>query len=464
MHHPHLPLSTCDSLSEDDRLSSPNSFQSENQKFLTNNTFEIAINKRNNIQSSINPNPLNHSKKNIHNEQMNNANNHISGKTNQQTNQNTNKLLSLIASDTDKTSNPQPKKPTKQNKTRIGYNNEYDNENKETNENKSMHTSNKEPYLSAQNTTSSDQVDDLSDLPNKQIHLFNKKVHVESPLGSNEYLNTKYNKSIDSSNIIKPSEYKKRSNDKVLYESNTRENTPNDDNKIVEVIKYTKSKHSIILEHTDDTPDVPVDNEQKYEQHIHTKDNNKDDQDKKKYKPKNYCLKWYRNCVNRYRNCVNRYSEFVKNSICCNKFIHLQKLGRQYITTSKWFNTIILLAILFNCLFIALEDPTKPVDTPRNQIVKKAKNVFAAIFTVEMIIKMFINGLFGYHMHDNGESSIEKERNQNRLAESTNKNNREISRDQINEIDGMHNNNNSNNKRRASFNDMDEKHDPKQLV
>eukprot|EP01084_Bolivina_argentea_P262202 443351_1 len=201
MHHPHLPLSTCDSLSEDDRLSSPNSFQSENQKFLTNNTFEIAINKRNNIQSS---------------------------------------------------------KPTKQNKTRIGYNNEYDNENKETNENKSMHTSNKEPYLSAQNTTSSDQVDDLSDLPNKQIHLFNKKVHVESPLGSNEYLNTKYNKSIDSSNIIKPSEYKKRSNDKVLYESNTRENTPNDDNKIVEVIKYTKSKHSIILEHTDDTPDVPV--------------------------------------------------------------------------------------------------------------------------------------------------------------------------------------------------------------
>eukprot|EP01084_Bolivina_argentea_P250659 420079_1 len=64
-------------------------------------------------------------------------------------------------------------------------------------------------------------------------------------------------------------------------------------------------------------------------------------------------------------------------------------------------------------------------------------------------------------MDDNSESSIEKERNQNKLAENTNKNNnnREISRDQINEID--------NNKRRASFNDLevdDQKHDPKQLV
>eukprot|EP01084_Bolivina_argentea_P263288 445575_1 len=460
MHHPHLPLSTRDSLSEDDRLSSQNS---ENQKFLTNNnsrnsstrsnTFEIGIHNINNIQSSINPNPLN-SKKNIHNKQMNNANNHINGKTNQNTNQNTNKLLSPIA---------QAKKPTKQNKTRNGYNNnnEFDNENKETNEHKSIQTSTKQPYLSTQNTISSEQVDDLSDLPNKQIHQFNKKMRVESSstlttgspsLRSNEF---KYNKSVDSSNIIKPSEYKKRSKNNVLSESNTRENTPNNnnenDNDVVEIMKYSKSKPSVRLEHIDDTADIPIDNidnnEHKYEPHTHThtNDNNKNDKDKKKDKPKNKCWK----CCKWYRSCVNRYSECADNSICCKKFKDLQKLGRKYITTSKWFKVIILLAILGNCAFIALEEPTKPVDTPRNTMVKKAENVFAAIFTVEMIIKMFSNGLFGYHMDDNSESSIEKERNQNKLAENTNKNNnnREISRDQINEID--------NNKRRASFNDLE---------
>eukprot|EP01084_Bolivina_argentea_P263289 445580_1 len=218
-------------------------------------------------------NPLN-SKKNIHNKQMNNANNHINGKTNQNTNQNTNKLLSPIA---------QAKKPTKQNKTRNGYNNnnEFDNENKETNEHKSIQTSTKQPYLSTQNTISSEQVDDLSDLPNKQIHQFNKKMRVESSstlttgspsLRSNEF---KYNKSVDSSNIIKPSEYKKRSKNNVLSESNTRENTPNNnnenDNDVVEIMKYSKSKPSVRLEHIDDTADIPIDNidnnEHKYEPH-----------------------------------------------------------------------------------------------------------------------------------------------------------------------------------------------------
>merc|ERR1712228_46419 len=98
--------------------------------------------------------------------------------------------------------------------------------------------------------------------------------------------------------------------------------------------------------------------------------------------------------------------EFTETNAYCLKFQRIQYLGRKYITTKAWFRYFILLCILANCIFIAFEDPTGDQNSQRNELVNKSETVFAAIFTLEMVIKMVCNGLFGNNMK---EIEIEKE-------------------------------------------------------
>ncbi len=149
------------------------------------------------------------------------------------------------------------------------------------------------------------------------------------------------NNNVDSSNVIKPSEYKRIS-------TKTNIESTNDNNKVpIEVITLNKSKATVRLDEIDE---IVIDNKQQnYIPHTNNNNNNKT-----KEKPKNKCWK----CCKWYQSFFNKYNKCAENSVCCKKFKHLQKLGRKYITTRQWFKVIILLAMLGNCVFIALEETT----------------------------------------------------------------------------------------------------------
>eukprot|EP01084_Bolivina_argentea_P169507 293827_1 len=87
----------------------------------------------------------------------------------------------------------------------------------------------------------------------------------------------------------------------------------------------------------------------------------------------------------------NKYDE---KSTECEKFKKMQAKGRKYITDTKWFQYLIMVCILVNCVFIAMEQPTQPPNSTINKTVKTSETVFCMIFTAEMMIKMLCNGLF----------------------------------------------------------------------
>jgi hypothetical protein len=55
---------------------------------------------------------------------------------------------------------------------------------------------------------------------------------------------------------------------------------------------------------------------------------------------------------------------------------------------NPWFDFVILLAILANCIFLAIDDPTEP-ETEDQSI---AEFVFLLVFTAEMVFKVIALG------------------------------------------------------------------------
>jgi urea transporter len=51
----------------------------------------------------------------------------------------------------------------------------------------------------------------------------------------------------------------------------------------------------------------------------------------------------------------------------------------------RWFENFILLAIIANCIFIAMDNPLNSKDSTETKIVEKTEIVFAVIFTLEMV-------------------------------------------------------------------------------
>ncbi len=73
-------------------------------------------------------------------------------------------------------------------------------------------------------------------------------------------------------------------------------------------------------------------------------------------------------------------------------FGKLRKWTLDNITQRKWFDYIILLAIVSNCVFLGMDDPTAPADSDLSQLLDVAEIVYLVIFTLEMLLKFISLG------------------------------------------------------------------------
>lgn len=64
------------------------------------------------------------------------------------------------------------------------------------------------------------------------------------------------------------------------------------------------------------------------------------------------------------------------------------------LVTSTAFEVVILLLILLNCVFLALERPTRPEDDPLAVTIRGMDVFFAVVFTLEMVAKCIAHGLW----------------------------------------------------------------------
>jgi len=81
-------------------------------------------------------------------------------------------------------------------------------------------------------------------------------------------------------------------------------------------------------------------------------------------------------------------------------YSRMSRLVRQKIVWTKTFDTIILLVITTNCVFIAMEDPQREEDDPMREMLMVSERVFTIIFIVEMVIKWIALGFFGSNKVD----------------------------------------------------------------
>ena len=64
------------------------------------------------------------------------------------------------------------------------------------------------------------------------------------------------------------------------------------------------------------------------------------------------------------------------------------------IVTNNWFDHVILVFIVFNCLTLAMERPAIQPDSMERQFLTYSGYMFTAIFAFEMCLKLFCFGLF----------------------------------------------------------------------
>ena len=63
------------------------------------------------------------------------------------------------------------------------------------------------------------------------------------------------------------------------------------------------------------------------------------------------------------------------------------------ITSSRWFEYFIILLIVGASVFMAIENPLEPVDSPTNVIIFYCDLAVTVIFTIEVIMKVIAKGL-----------------------------------------------------------------------
>jgi len=77
-------------------------------------------------------------------------------------------------------------------------------------------------------------------------------------------------------------------------------------------------------------------------------------------------------------------------------FQKLRKFVRLSIVKTAWFEYVILVVILINCVFLALENPTKNSDTTKD-VIEITEVVFTVIYIIEMLLKWVALGFVGRH-------------------------------------------------------------------
>ena len=60
-----------------------------------------------------------------------------------------------------------------------------------------------------------------------------------------------------------------------------------------------------------------------------------------------------------------------------------------------WFDRMVLITILINCITLAIRDPTTSGTSTRNRIAQESEIIFTVLFSIEMLIKMTAVGVFG---------------------------------------------------------------------
>ena len=54
----------------------------------------------------------------------------------------------------------------------------------------------------------------------------------------------------------------------------------------------------------------------------------------------------------------------------------------------KWFDRTVMAAIVINCAFLAMYDPTQPDDSSGNQMLNLVEMAFTVVFTIEFVIQI----------------------------------------------------------------------------
>ena len=57
---------------------------------------------------------------------------------------------------------------------------------------------------------------------------------------------------------------------------------------------------------------------------------------------------------------------------------------------SRWFDPLILMVIMANCITMAWESPLDPPDTPKAQLISTCEQVYLAVFTFELVAKVLL--------------------------------------------------------------------------
>eukprot|EP01084_Bolivina_argentea_P006659 12632_1 len=74
----------------------------------------------------------------------------------------------------------------------------------------------------------------------------------------------------------------------------------------------------------------------------------------------------------------------------------IRRFVRQEIVQTSWFETVILIVILINCVFLALDNPTNEDETLQD-VILITEYCFTVIYIIEMLLKWIGLGFFGRH-------------------------------------------------------------------
>ena len=69
-------------------------------------------------------------------------------------------------------------------------------------------------------------------------------------------------------------------------------------------------------------------------------------------------------------------------------FHYRARMGAIDLVGKQWFDNVVLLFILLNCIIMAMERPSIKPDSTERKIIDISNHVFTVVFTIEMCIKV----------------------------------------------------------------------------
>lgn len=89
--------------------------------------------------------------------------------------------------------------------------------------------------------------------------------------------------------------------------------------------------------------------------------------------------------------------EYHGRSLCCMRVHDQPRRGAIQMVESRWFDPLILITILTNCVTMAWESPLDPTGTPKAALIDVMEWIYLYIFTIELMSKIIA---YGFAMHE----------------------------------------------------------------